>query len=230
MARFRILIIEDDERIAEALKEHLEASNYIASILTCGSKAVDTIRTTSPDLILLDIMLPDVNGISICREVRHFSRIPIIMITARVGVGDRLLGLEVGADDYICKPFIPKEVVARVKAVLRRAYPDSEGNRLVLGSIIMDENKRQVTVGKSDIKLTPIEYQLLKIMMCQPDHVFTRNDLISKIQGGNYDGYDRTIDNHIKNLRKKIKMSTSGQEMIHTVYGIGYKISAPAAD
>jgi two-component system response regulator BaeR len=230
MARFRILIIEDDEKIAAALKEHLEASNYIASILTRGGKAVDTIRATEPDLVLLDIMLPDVNGISICREVRQFSRVPIIMITARVGVGDRLLGLEVGADDYICKPFIPKEVVARVKALLRRAYPDSEENKLVLGAIVMDEKKRQVTVGESDIKLTPIEYQLLRVMMCQPDHVFTRNDFISKIQGGNYKGYDRTIDNHIKNLRKKIKTHASGQEMIHTVYGIGYKISAEAID
>jgi two-component system, OmpR family, response regulator BaeR len=227
MKKGNILIVEDDERIADVLKSYFENADFKVTVLNTGNTVVSIIQDSPPDLILLDIMLPDKDGITICREIRSFSNVPIIMVTAMVEDVDRLLGLELGADDYICKPFIPREVVARAKAVLRRVHPEHEENKLVLGSLIMDEKRHRVTVGGSEINLTPIEYQLLKIMMSAPDRVFTRNDFISRIQGYNYDGYDRTIDNHIKNLRKKINEYFDGSEMIHTVFGFGYKISPP---
>jgi two-component system, OmpR family, response regulator BaeR len=230
MKKGNILIVEDDERIAEVLKSYFENAEFKVSVLNTGNIVVSYVQASPPDLVLLDIMLPDKDGMTICREIRSFSNVPIIMVTAMVEDIDRLLGLEIGADDYICKPFIPREVVARAKAVLRRTHPEHLENRLVVGSLVMDETRHKVTVDGSDVKLTPIEYQLLRIMMSAPDRVFTRNDLISKIQGYDYDGYDRTIDNHIKNLRKKIDEHLSANEMIHTVFGVGYKISAPRAE
>lgn len=230
MKKGNILIVEDDERIAGVLKSYFENADFRVMVLNTGNTVVANIQTSPPDLILLDIMLPDKDGMTICREIRSFSNVPIIMVTARVEDFDRLLGLELGADDYICKPFIPREVVARVKAVLRRVHPEHEENKLVLGLLIMDEKRHRVTIGGSEVNLTPIEYQLLKIMISAPDRVFTRNDFISRIQGYNYDGYDRTIDNHIKNLRKKINEYLDGHEMIHTVFGVGYKISSPQID
>jgi two-component system, OmpR family, response regulator BaeR len=227
MKKGNILIVEDDERIAEVLKSYFENADFKVAVLNTGSTVVSLIQDSPPDLILLDIMLPDKDGITICREIRSFSNVPIIMVTAMVEDVDRLFGLEIGADDYICKPFIPREVVARAKAVLRRTYPEHEENMLAVGPLIMDEKRHRVIAGESEIKLTPIEYQLLRIMMSAPDRVFTRNDFISRIQGYNYDGYDRTIDNHIKNLRKKIEEYVPGKEMIHTVFGFGYKISPP---
>lgn len=226
MNKRNILIVEDDERIAEVLKSYFENADFKVSVLNTGSTVISNIQANPPDIILLDLMLPDKDGLTICREIRSFSNVPIIMVTAMVEDVDRLLGLELGADDYICKPFIPREVVARVKAVLRRTLSEHEENNLVVGPLIMDQKRYRVTIGGSDIKLTPIEYQLLRIMMSEPDKVFTRNDLICKIQGYNYDGYDRTIDNHIKNLRKKINDYITDHEMIHTVFGVGYKISS----
>jgi len=230
MKNGNILIVEDDERIAEVLKSYFESADFKVAVFSSGNTVVANVQVNPPDLILLDIMLPDKDGMTICREIRAFSNVPIIMVTAMVEDIDRLLGLEIGADDYICKPFIPREVVARAKAVLRRSYPGHIENRFSVGPLIMDETRHRVTIDGSEIKLTPIEYQLLRIMMAAPDRVFTRNDFISKIQGYNYDGYDRTIDNHIKNLRKKIDEHLSGHEMIHTVFGVGYKISPPQVE
>ena len=227
MKKGNILIVEDDERIAEVLKSYFENADFKVSVLNTGNTVVSNVQANPPDLVLLDIMLPDKDGMTICREIRSFSNVPVIMVTAMVEDIDRLLGLEIGADDYICKPFIPREVVARAKAVLRRVHPEYEEKRLVVGPVIMDEKRHSVTVEGSDLKLTPIEYQLLRIMMSAPDRVFTRNDFISRIQGYNYDGYDRTIDNHIKNLRKKVATMAPGQELVSTVYGIGYKFSCP---
>jgi two-component system, OmpR family, response regulator BaeR len=227
MKKGNILIVEDDERIAGVLKSYFENAEFNVTVLNTGNMVVSNVQASPPDLVLLDIMLPDKDGMTICREIRSFSNVPIIMVTAMVEDIDRLLGLELGADDYICKPFIPREVVARAKAILRRTHPEHEEKRVIVGPLIMDENRHRVTVEGYDIKLTPIEYQLLRIMMSAPDRVFTRNDFISRIQGYNYDGYDRTIDNHIKNLRKKIDEYLAGHGMIHTVFGVGYKVSPP---
>ena len=161
----------------------------------------------------------------LCREIRQVSNIPIIMITARVEEIDRLLGLELGADDYICKPFSPREVVARVKTVFRRVHAEPQSNNLVVGSISLDDETHQVMIVNQVLNLTPNEFGLLKIMMSRPNRVFSRSELINRVQGYGFEGYDRTIDTHIKNLRKKIGRLLPGQEIISTVYGIGYKFS-----
>lgn len=175
--------------------------------------------------MLLDIMLPGMDGLAVCREVRKVSNFPIIMTTAKVEEIDRLLGLEIGADDYICKPFSAREVVARVKAVLRRMNPEPVRKNLILGPIVLDENTHRVTISGRDLDLTPSEFKLLQVLLSQPGRVFPRDELLTRVQGYEFEGYDRTIDSHIKNLRKKIGEHLPEQEIIATVYGVGYKIS-----
>ncbi|MDB9822175.1 response regulator [Deltaproteobacteria bacterium] len=230
MAKSKILIVEDDEKIAELLKDYLEEANFNVLTLNRGNNVVNTVRISPPDLILLDVMLPDKDGMTICREIRSFSSVPIVMLTAKVEEIDRLLGLELGADDYICKPFSPREVVARIKAVIRRIRPELTEKKLIMGSLTIDEENYKVTIGESDVNLTPNEYELLRVMMSRPGRVFTRADLVSKTQGYSFNGYDRTIDSHIKNLRKKINEHLPDQKIIHTVYGIGYKIGFQKID
>jgi two-component system response regulator BaeR len=167
------------------------------------------------------------DGMEVCREVRKFSDVPIIMITARVEEIDRLLGLELGADDYICKPFSPREVVARVKAVLRRVYAPPTDKPLVAGEITLVPETHQVLAGGQELKLTPCEYNLLKTLLSQPNRIFSRNELINVVQGYDFEGYERTIDSHIKNLRKKIGGCLPGQGVISTIYGAGYTLNAP---
>ena len=175
--------------------------------------------------MLLDIMLPGMDGMAVCREVRKFSDIPIIMITAKVEEIDRLIGLEIGADDYICKPFSPREVVARVKAVLRRIHHEPAQKNLAIGPIAIDEASHQARVSGEVLDLTPSEFRLLQVLISQPGRVFSRDELLARVQGYDCDGYDRTIDSHVKNLRKKIAAFLPGQEIITTVYGLGYKLS-----
>ena len=175
-------------------------------------------------------MLPGMDGIAICREVRKASNVPIIMLTAKVEEVDRLIGLEIGADDYVCKPFSPREVVARVKAVLRRARPAEMPRRLAAGTIVLEEDARRVTAAGQLIALTPSEFGLLQVLMAAPERVFSRSELLDKVQGYRFEGYDRTIDSHIKNLRRKIAEHLPDQDVIQTIYGVGYKFSAPPAD
>ncbi|MGD8512981.1 MAG: response regulator [Deltaproteobacteria bacterium] len=223
-----ILIVEDETKIAELLRDYLEAASFAVSCLYQGDGVVSAVKENPPDLILLDVMLPGKDGMEICRAIRKFSSVPIIMITARIEEIDRLIGLELGADDYVCKPFSPREVVARVKAVLRRVHPESDAKRLVVGPIRLNEETHQVTIDDEELKLTPSEFGLLKVMMTHPGRVFSRNELINKVQGYDFEGYDRTIDTHVKNLRKKIDSRLPGQEIISTVYGVGYKFSEPS--
>jgi len=223
-----ILIVEDETKIAELLRDYLEAASFAVSCLYQGDGVVSAVKENPPDLILLDVMLPGKDGMEICRGIRKFSSVPIIMITARIEEIDRLIGLELGADDYVCKPFSPREVVARVKAVLRRVHPEPDAKRLVAGPIRLNEETHQVTIDDEDLKLTPSEFGLLKVMMTHPGRVFSRNELINKIQGYDFEGYDRTIDTHVKNLRKKIDSRLPGQEIISTVYGVGYKFTEPS--
>lgn len=226
MADEHILIVEDESKIAELLKDYLRKAGFTVSCLTRGDEAVEKINRTAPALVLLDIMLPGADGITVCREVRKFSDIPIIMVTAKVEEIDRLIGLEIGADDYICKPFSPREVVARVKAVLRRAGPGQSFRRLAAGPIVLDKTTRQVTIDGQPISLTPSEFGLLNVLMGYPERVFSRGELLDKVQGYQYAGYDRTIDSHIKNLRKKIAARLPDKEIILTLYGVGYKFSS----
>ena len=226
MAEGHILIVEDEEKIAVLLKDYLEKSGYRTSMLDRGDTVIPFVKNKTPDLILLDIMLPGMDGMEVCREIRKFTSVPIIMITAKVEEIDRLLGLELGADDYICKPFSPREVVARVKAVLRRMSPASEEKIIFAGTFVLNEETRRATVDGQELKLTPSEFKLLKVMMSHPNRVFSRNDLVNLVQGYEFEGYDRTIDTHIKNLRKKIAALLPNKEIISSVYGEGYKFSA----
>ncbi len=219
-----ILIVEDEVKIANILKDYLKKEGYDVSVMTRGDTVIPLMKENPPDLILLDLMLPGMDGTEICREIRKFSNVAIIMITAKIEEVDRIIGLEIGSDDYICKPFSPREVVARVKAVMRRVYSQEKEKELAIGPVLLNEETRQVTVNGIILRLTPTEFDLLKLMIKRPGRVFSRNELIDQVQGYSFEGYDRTVDSHIKNLRKKIAAHYSEQEIIHSVYGVGYKI------
>jgi two-component system, OmpR family, response regulator BaeR len=223
----RILVIEDERKIATLLRDYLLQADYQVTLLTNGVQAVEQIREHSPDLVILDLMLPGKDGLTICREVRAFSDLPILILTAKADEVDRLVGLEMGADDYICKPFSPREVVARVKAVLRRTRQSAAADRIAAGALVLDTATRHVAVNGERLHLTPNEFDLLKVLMSHPERVFERSDLIALVQGYDFEGYDRTIDSHIKNLRKKIALHLPGTQVIKTVYGVGYAFYPP---
>ncbi len=225
MAHEHILIVEDEKKIAELLRDYLADAGFKVTCHDRGGQVVSYVQKNAPALILLDIMLPDVDGLDVCREIRKLSNIPVLLITARVDEVDRLIGLEMGADDYICKPFSPREVVARVKAVLRRAGGTAALAKLVVDDLNLDETAHRASVGGDTLDLTPSEFSLLKVLMTHPDRVFTRSELLDKVQGYQFEGYDRTIDTHIKNLRKKIAEKLPDREIIRTVYGVGYKLT-----
>lgn len=219
-----VLIVEDEFKIAELLRDYLVSAGFVATIVERGDLALAEVRKNTPALMILDIMLPGMDGMDVCREVRKFSTVPIIMLTARVEEIDRIIGLELGADDYVCKPFSPREIVARVKAVLRRTRPQAADLKLNVGTIAMDCGAREVTIGGRPVNLTPNEFSLLKALMERPNRVFTRGELLALVQGYSSDGYERTIDSHVKNVRKKMAENGAEQEVISTVHGVGYKL------
>ncbi len=219
-----ILIIEDEIKLAELLRDYLVNEGFKVTSLSRGDTAIDTIRQEQPALVLLDLMIPGLDGLSVCREIRKFSDVPVIMVTAKVEEVDRLIGLEIGADDYICKPFSPREVIARVKAVMRRAQPREMARRISLGGIVLDEDTREVSIEGKLLTLTPSEFGLLSVLVRSPGRVFSRTELLDRVQGYRFEGYDRTIDSHIKNLRKKIAEIVTNREVVITVYGVGYKL------
>ncbi len=220
----KILVVEDEPRLAGVLKDYLERAGYEPHCLGDGREVVPWVREKSPDLVLLDLMLPGRDGMEICREIRSFSGVPIVMVTARVEEIDRLLGLELGADDYICKPYSPREVVARVKAVLRRAsgQPGAAGHGFSL-----DKDRYKATLHGRDLSLTAVEFQLLHILASQPGRIFSRSQLMGRIYPDQRVVSDRTIDSHVKKLRRKIGAAAVGEEWIHSVYGVGYKFEPP---
>lgn len=215
-----VLIVEDEQSVAELLRDYLIASNFVPHIIDNGLEVVTWVREHNPSLILLDVMLPGKDGISLCKEIRDFSTIPIIMTTARIEEIDRLLGLELGADDYVCKPYSPREVMARVKAVLRRT-----GGLLDQSSdqIELDESGHRVLYHGHDLKLTAVEYHLFTSLYGHKGRVFSRDQLINHIYQDHRSVNDRTVDSHIKKLRFKIAKVKPGIELIHSVYGLGYK-------
>jgi len=219
----RILIIEDEEQIALLLQDYLNDSGFSAHVHPTGAGAVAAADQFAPDLIILDIMLPEVDGFEICKEIRKRSNTPVMMLTAKVEEVDRLIGLELGADDYICKPFSPREVVARIKAILRRTSPEKQNDHINIGKITIFPDLYKVTAEGGEIILTRSEFMLLPTMAKHPGVVFSRGDLISSVHGYEFEGYERTVDSHIKNLRKKLKEST-GENLIQTIYGVGYKV------
>lgn len=224
MAKSHILIVEDEPEIAEILRDYLVKDGYYVSLLDNGDEAFSFIKKEKPVLILLDLMIPGMNGKTLCREIRKFSNVPILMITAKVNEIDRIVGLELGADDYICKPFSPREVVARVKAVLRRVAPDRQDHVLTGGLFRLNRDTHQVFVNDHELILTPSEFEILSVMLANPSRVFSRNSLIEQVQGYSYEGYERTIDFHIKNLRKKIYKYLPMKKIIQSAYGYGYKM------
>ncbi len=228
MASKEILIVDDEKEIASILVDYLKRDGFGTSTKHEGTGVVESVRKKMPDLILLDLNLPGEDGVSICRAIRTFSNVPIIMITARVDEIDRLVGLELGADDYICKPFSPREVVARVKTVLRRQGNNiTQVERIVLGELVVDPGARTLTVSSQHVETTPYEFELIRALTSRPNFVFPRHSLLFEINGMDAAGYDRTVDSHIKNLRKKIGVHLPDVELISTVYGVGYKLNHP---
>ncbi len=216
----KILIVEDEPRLAALLRDYIAQAGLLPHIIDNGLEVVNWVREERPDLILLDLMLPGRDGMEICKEVRSFSELPIIMVTARVEEIDRLLGLELGADDYICKPFSPREVVARVKAVLRRsAGKDS----LPQATLKLDETRYLATLHGQKLDLTAVEFQLLSVLARSPGRIYSRDQLMGHIYSDQRIVEDRTIDSHIKKLRKKLDAASGGGQLIHSVYGVGYK-------
>lgn len=230
-----ILIVEDEPKLAAVLEAYLQLDGFVTTILDDGHQVMPFIRSTPPALMLLDLMLPGRNGMDICRELRQFSALPVIILTARIDEIDRLLGLEIGADDYVCKPFSPREVVARVKAILRRATPTapvatadgvpqaSQGSQAPQG-LEVDEQFHLALLDGKELKLTPLELRLLALLMKSPGRIFSRDYLLSHLYADHRVVTDRTIDSHIKNLRRKLQVARPDSEPIASVYGVGYRL------
>jgi len=220
MENNQILIVEDELKLASLLADYLQNAQYQTHCIHEGLSVVDWVKAHQPSAIVLDIMLPGKDGMEICREIRAFSDVPILMLTARVEEIDRLLGLELGADDYICKPFSPREVVARVKAVLRRVKP----NKYTENKLVINEDKFEVCYGENSLNLTAVEFQLLVPLYKEPGRIFSRDQLMNCMYADHRIVSDRTIDSHVKKLRKKLATISDEKDLIHSVYGVGYKL------
>jgi two-component system, OmpR family, response regulator BaeR len=215
-----ILIVEDEPKLAALLGDYLKAAGHETAWIASGLDVIPAIRAREPDLVLLDLMLPGRDGLDICRELRSFSELPVIMMTARVEEIDRLLGLELGADDYICKPYSPREVVARCKAVLRRNRRTSPPGR---ASLQLDEAGWRATYHGIELDLTPVEFRLLRTLSAAPGRVFSREQLLDGLYDDHRVVTDRTVDSHIKNLRRKLEQIAPEEPLIRSIYGVGYK-------
>ena len=224
MTKGTILVVEDEPKIAEVLRLYLERDGYRVATAADGRAALDTFRRDGADLVLLDLNLPKMDGLEVCRSIRRESHVPIIMLTARDEEADKLIGLELGADDYVTKPFSPREVVARVHAVLRRTIPPQPPQEVVKsGDLSLDSARHEVRRGDRLLDLTPTEFKLLEVLMRNPGRVYTRLQLLDLVQGEAFEGYERTIDAHVKNLRQKIEPDPQHPSYVLTVYGVGYK-------
>lgn len=220
----KILIVEDELNLNQILQDYLHHFGYQTVSAVTGAEALSFWKEEKPDLILLDLNLPDMDGLEIMREIRRIDTVPIVIVTARDAEIERLIGLELGSDDYISKPFSPREVVARIKAVLRRVgQPVAPATILRLGNLQMDLRGHTASLNGVELELTPAEYEILAQFMTEPDRAFTRLELLEATQGGGYEGYERTIDIHIKNLRQKLKAIDPENNAIQTVFGIGYR-------
>jgi len=219
-----ILIIEDDLKTGASVDLYLRHDGFKTELARTGTEGLDRARSSRPDLIVLDLMLPGIDGIEICRTLRGESAVPIIMLTARSTEEDKLRGLDLGADDYVTKPFSPRELVARVRAVLRRAESGEAPPALIRsGDLVLDTGTRQVMVRGEEVSLTAAEFRLLEVFLSAPGRVFTRDDLVRRVLGEDYEGLDRTIDVHVKNLRRKVEPDRANPTRIVTVFGVGYK-------
>ena len=222
----QVLVVDDEQRIAEICRDYLERAGFKVLIAGNGADALAVARTTPPDLVVLDLGLPKMDGLDVTKSLRKHSNVPIIMLTARVEESDKLLGLELGADDYLTKPFSPRELVARVRAVFRRTDLQSEPSDVIRAAdVTLDVPRMLARVGKRTIDLTFTEFQLLAALMRQPGRVFTRGQLLDAIRGDEAESFDRAIDAHIKNLRRKLEPEPRNPRYVLTVYGVGYRFA-----
>ena len=213
-----IMIVEDEPELAAVVADYARAAGYLPSVFGDGREALAAIRASAPALVVLDLMLPGLDGLSLCRELRTFSAVPVVMVTARVEEIDRLLGLEAGADDYLCKPFSPRELMARIKAILRRA-----GTGPAPRALVLDEAARRIRIEGHALDLTPSEFAILAALARRPGQVFSRAQLLDAARADSLDATDRAIDSHIKNLRRKIDTVAPGLDAIRSIYGLGYR-------
>jgi DNA-binding response OmpR family regulator len=218
----KILLVDDEPEILEICRDYLKASSYDVVTVKDGAQALTVFRHERPDLIVLDLMLPKMNGLDVCRAIRRESIVPIIMLTARVEEMDKLIGLEIGADDYMTKPFSPRELVARVGVVLRRVTGDPNLEVIRIGDVLLDRAHYEVQIKKRAVPLTPTEFEIMATLMSQPGRILSRNQLLSAVHGVAFESYERAIDSHIRNLRHKLEPD----ELIFTVHGVGYKFEA----
>ena len=221
-----VLVVEDELRISRLIRDYLEGAGFSVIEAADGPSAISMARSQRPDMIVLDLGLPGMDGLDVTRRIRETSSVPIIMVTARVEETDRIVGLELGADDYLTKPFSPKELVARIRAVLRRADATLGGGELIrAGEVTLDIPKRRVVVRGEEIALTATEFDLLLTMARQPGRIYTRAQLLDGMHGVSFDSYERSIDAHIKNIRRKIEVDPRRPELVLTVYGVGYRFA-----
>jgi two-component system response regulator BaeR len=217
----RVLIVEDEPKLAKLLDDYLRASGYETDCVDDGREVVAAVQRRRPDPILLDLMLPGLGGLEVFKAVRAVANIPIVMVTALVEEVDRLVGLELGADDYICKPYSPREVVARVKAVLRRGAREREEGA---SGLVLDESRYEALLDGELLDLTPVEFRLLKALASRPGRIFPRAELLDSLYADHRIVADRTVDSHVKNLRRKLQKVRAGEDLVHSVYGVGYKL------
>lgn len=225
-AQPQVLIVEDDAKIADMLANYLQMQGFATFICANGLDAVSRVRTHGPAVMLLDLMLPGLDGLGVCRAVRAFSAVPIIMVTARIDEIDRLLGLDIGADDYICKPFSPREVVARIKSLLRRSQGVLSAHKPGLGFEVKETNQQVEWCGQA-MPLTPVEFRLLRLLLSRPGQVYSRAHLLDCLHVDFRETSDRAIDSHVKNLRRKLEQAGTGDHTITSVYGVGYRYEKP---
>ncbi len=221
----QVLVVEDELKIARLVRDYLTEAGFGVTVATDGPAALAAFRSQRPDLVVLDLGLPGMDGNDVTRSIRSQSSVPIIMLTARSGETDRIVGLELGADDYVVKPFSPRELVARVKAVLRRVTGVVASEMIRVDDVIIDLPKRAVTREEVPIDLTATEFELLRTLASQPGRVFTRGQLLDALRGVSFESYERAIDAHIKNLRRKLEPDPRAPTHVLTVYGVGYKYS-----
>ncbi|HMC05065.1 MAG TPA: response regulator transcription factor [Actinomycetota bacterium] len=222
-----ILVVEDEVKIRELLRSYFEREGFDVVSTGSGADAIGLAQTAAPDLVILDLRLPDVRGEAVASEIRRFSGVPVLMLTAKAAEQGRIHGLELGADDYVTKPFSPRELVLRAKAILRRGNSAGAGGRPALfggGELVIDEERRVVSVRGEPVELTPTEWGVLVALTRTPGRVYSRYELINRVQGYEFEGYERTIDSHVKNLRRKIERDPRNPRVIETVLGVGYRL------
>jgi DNA-binding response OmpR family regulator len=228
MGQASVLVVDDERKIRELVRPYLERAGYAVLLADCGQGALETAARAAPDLVVLDLMLPDLPGEEVARSLREVSDVPIIMLTAKASEEDRVAGLRLGADDYLVKPFSPRELAARVEAVLRRTSGASQaaGDTYADGALSIDAEAREVTVDATLVELTRSEFDLLGVLASRPGRVWSRYELITRVQGHDHDGYERTVDAHVKNLRRKLGDDPRTPRFVATVTGVGYKLTA----